>query len=433
MQDFFQQELFSIGNEIIRLSHITILAILVLMLVTAYWLIVLRFFPSYFQRENIEVKKRRRIRFISTVCFLLLTALAAAKIIYDPELLTHTTGTETDTKTIIIRLSTLINAVLAFLVAQLLDIFISKIVLNNYYQRRKEERIEIDDYQNDSKLQTNRTVQSVVYVLALIFVFRTFELDYNLYPGEVVDGQSNFSITNVLTAIFILLAARLFNWVFIQIILNRYYQNRKINVGSQYAINQLLQYFVYVIAVLMALETLNFSLTVLWGGAAALLVGVGLGLQETFKDLFSGIIILFERTVEVGDVVEVEGLIGSVKKIGLRTSLVETRDNITVIMPNSKLVVDKVVNWSHYDNKARFFVSVGVAYGSDTNLVKDILIKTARENAYVLRHPSPFVRFTNFGNSSLDFEIHFWSHEFIRIEDIKSDLRFEIDQSFRIG
>ncbi|MCG8327442.1 MAG: mechanosensitive ion channel [Chitinophagales bacterium] len=432
MSDFFNQELFTLGEHMILVQNIVILALLLLVLGVGFWLVALRLLPQYFKKEKIDAQDKRRMQLIIAACFVLLAVLAATLALnYDPELLSHTIGKEDNSKRIILRLSTLVNAFLAILVAQLLDIFISKIVLNNYYQRRQQESIELDEYRPDSRAKTNRTVQSVVYVLALIFIFRTFEIDYELYPGAEAGKNIDFSLSNVLMAIFILLMARLISWVFIQFILSRYYRQQKVNVGSQYAINQLLMYFIYVIAILIALETLGFSLTVLWGGAAALLVGIGLGLQETFKDLFSGLILLFERTVEVGDVVEVDGLVGSVKKIGVRTSLVETRDNITVIVPNSKLIIEKVVNWSHYDNKARFKVAVGVAYGSDTELVKQILIKIARENAYVVRHPSPFVRFVNFGDSSLDFEIHFWSHEFIRIEDIMSDMRFEIDKAFR--
>ena len=277
-------------------------------------------------------------------------------------------------------------------------------------------------------------MQYVVYVLALLFIVQAFEINPRFFTYPPAKGQSEgtpFTLVNILNALFILLTARLIIWIMIQLILKNYYKSKNINLGSQYAINQLLQYFVYVIATLMALEALGFSLTVLWGGAAALLVGIGLGLQETFKDLFSGIIMLFERRIEVGDVVEVDGLVGTVRRIGVRTSLVATRDNITVIVPNSKLIIEKVVNWSHNDNKARFFVQVGVAYGSDTELVKKILLNVARENAFVLRHPPPFVRFVDFGDSSLDFQIHFWSHEFIRIEDVKSDMRFEIDRLFR--
>ncbi|MCB9302230.1 MAG: mechanosensitive ion channel [Lewinellaceae bacterium] len=260
---------------------------------------------------------------------------------------------------------------------------------------------------------------------------KSFGFDFQLFDFQSKGTTYAFHISNILVAFFILLTARLASWLLIQLVLNSYYRRNSINVGSQYAINQLLKYFLYVIAFLMALEALGVTLTVLWGGAAALLVGLGLGLQETFKDFFSGIILLFERTVEVGDVVVVDGTVGTVRRIGLRTSLVETRDNLTVIVPNSRLVVEKVINWSHNDNKARFLVKVGVAYGTDTALVKKLLLNVARENAFVIRHPPPFVRFTDFGESSLDFEIHFWTHEFIRIEDVKSDMRFEIDKAFR--
>jgi small-conductance mechanosensitive channel len=295
--------------------------------------------------------------------------------------------------------------------------------------------VELDRYQTDSKNKTNRTVQYAVYILALLFIVQAFEIDWVFYtykPAGAEDGQTrSFSVSNLLNAAFIIVLARLFSWMIIQLILSQYYRSKQINVGSQYAFNQLLQYFVYIIAGLMALEALGFTLTLIWGGAAALLVGVGLGLQETFKDLFSGVILLFERRAEVGDVVEVDGLIGTVKRIGVRTSLVETRDNIVVIVPNSRLIVQHFVNWSHNDNKARFYIKVGVAYGSDTELVKQLLLDIARSNAEVIRHPAPFVRFVDFGDSSLDFELHFWSHEFIRIEDVKSDMRFKIDQAFR--
>jgi len=216
-----------------------------------------------------------------------------------------------------------------------------------------------------------------------------------------------------------------------QLILLGYYQKNKINLGTQFAVNQLISYFVYVITILTALHYLQVNMTVFWGGFAALLVGIGLGLQETFNDLFSGLLLLFERGIEVGEVVEIDGIIGSLKKIGLRTSIIESRDNITIIVPNSKLVVNNVINWSHYDDKVRFKVTVGVAYGTDTALVKQILLETARAHSFILKRPAALVRFTDFGNSSLDFELLFFSKKFEIIEDVKSDLRFEIDRKFR--
>jgi len=151
-------------------------------------------------------------------------------------------------------------------------------------------------------------------------------------------------------------------------------------------------------------------------------MGLGSGLQCNEQEI---------AVLEVGDVVDIGGLVGTVRRIGLRASHIQTRSNITVIVPNSKLVVDNVVNWSHSDDRARFQVSVGVAYGSDTELVKNLLIECAQANEKILNFPRPFVRFVDFGNSSLDFELHFWANEFIRIEDVKSDVRFSIDRAFR--
>ena len=166
-----------------------------------------------------------------------------------------------------------------------------------------------------------------------------------------------------------------------QLVLYRYYKRSQIDLGSQYAINQLLKYVIYTMALLWAISSLGIEMTVLWVGAAALLVGFGLGLQQTFNDFFSGIVLLFERSVEVGHVLNIGGMIGTVKEIGLRTSLIETRDSITVVVPNSKLVTDNVVNWSHFDEKVRFSISVGVAYGSDTKLVKRFFPKVSKRTA----------------------------------------------------
>jgi small-conductance mechanosensitive channel len=210
-----------------------------------------------------------------------------------------------------------------------------------------------------------------------------------------------------------------------------YYRNNSIDIGTQYAVNQLVTYVIFVLAFFFSIESLGMNFTVLWGSAAALLVGVGLGLQQTFNDLTSGIILLFDRSIEVGNVVDLKGTVGIVRKIGLRTSQVETRDNIIIIVPNSKLIVDEVVNWSHFDDKARFKVTVGVAYGSDTELVKELMLSVARDNVFVLEHPSPSVFFAGFGDSSLDFELYFWSRNFMFIERVKSDIRFEIDRKFR--
>ena len=181
----------------------------------------------------------------------------------------------------------------------------------------------------------------------------------------------------------------------------------------------------------MILELLGVRLSVLLAGSAALLVGIGLGLQDSFKDVVSGLIILGEGTIEVGDIVIVDNLVARVKKIGLRTSRVETRDEASIIIPNSRLVVNNVTNWSHNQEPTRFQVTVGVAYGSDVRLVEKLLLQVAAEHPAVLAEPKARVEFQAFGNSSLDFILHFFSNEYMGIEFVKSDIRYAINDVFR--
>jgi len=196
-------------------------------------------------------------------------------------------------------------------------------------------------------------------------------------------------------------------------------------------VKQLLRYVVYTFALLSSIQALGISLSILWAGSAALLVGVGLGLQQTFNDLFSGLVLLGEGTVEVDDILEVDGSVGRVVSIGLRTSKLVTRDRIDLIIPNSKLVTEKVTNWSHFESATRFAVHVGVSYGSDVELVKQILLEVSESERAILRKPEPEVIFKDFGESSLDFTFYFFCHDFWEIEEIKSNIRFKIIKLFK--
>jgi small-conductance mechanosensitive channel len=126
-----------------------------------------------------------------------------------------------------------------------------------------------------------------------------------------------------------------------------------------------------------------------------------------------------------------DGEVGRVVEIGLRTSKLETRSNIILIVPNSKLINDQVINWSHLEKRTRFSVKVGVAYGSDVDKVKQVLLTCAGQHNEISKTPAAFVRFSDFGESSLDFELLFWSTHIFRIEDVKSDLRFLINAGFK--
>ena len=263
--------------------------------------------------------------------------------------------------------------------------------------------------------------------------YEIWELIVEFFTTERnVFGVPGLRLDRILVALLIIALGRFLIRTFQKQVLNRILRRREVDAGRQYTISRLVEYVGFVLVVLLAIRVSNVAdLTSLWLGSAALLVGVGLGLQQTFNDFFSGLIILLEGTVEVGDVVVVDNIVGRVKKIGLRTSMVTTRDNVVIIIPNSHLVVDNVVNWTHDSVLARFQVGVGVAYGSDLSLVKKILLQAADEHDKVLDRPEPSVMFLDFGNSSLDFQLHFFSKEFFRIEVVKSDIRFRIDERFR--
>lgn len=243
-------------------------------------------------------------------------------------------------------------------------------------------------------------------------------------------GAYHLNLLQVLSIIVILLVAKLVN-ALINRLMNRYFHRRKVDSGRQFAFRQFIKYILYTIAVLIVLEVLGIKISVLWGGAAALLVGIGLGLQQTFNDLVSGLILLLEGIVEVDDIVEVNGVVGTVTSIGIRTSKVETRDKISILIPNSKLVGDNATNWSHNSDASRFQVQVGVAYTSDVERVTDLLLQAAREHKAILQVPAPRVQFKDFGSSSLDFTLHFFSADYLGIEFVKSDLRYRITQLFR--
>lgn len=201
--------------------------------------------------------------------------------------------------------------------------------------------------------------------------------------------------------------------------------------GRGKAFYQILKYIIIVTAIVAGLDMIGIKLTLLLAGSAALLVGVGLGLQQVFNDIVSGILLLFEGTVSVGDIVELNSVIGKVQKISIRTSLIETRDRIIIIVPNSKLVSDNVINWSHNREATRFHIKIGVAYGSDVKLVMQLLEEAAIEHVEVSKDHPPKARFIDFGESSLDFDLLFFSKRMFDNEFVRSDIRIAIDKKFR--
>lgn len=207
------------------------------------------------------------------------------------------------------------------------------------------------------------------------------------------------------------------------------------DLGRRHSLLLLVRYVAWVIAILLIMQAVGIHLSVLLAGSAALLVGLGLGVQDIFRDIVSGIILLYEGTIEVGDVLEIEGKVGRVEDIKLRTSKICTREGIFIIMPNYKFISENVINWSHYKERpARFSVSVGVSFDADEEQVRQALIECAVAHPDVIKKPAklmPFARIIDFAESRIVFELFFWVNRKFQVENTCSDIRYAILKKFR--
>ncbi|MCH8330820.1 MAG: mechanosensitive ion channel [Bacteroidetes bacterium] len=206
---------------------------------------------------------------------------------------------------------------------------------------------------------------------------------------------------------------------------------KRFDKGQRFALYQLIKYIIIIIAVTIVLENLGINITPLILGSTALLLGLGFALQHLFQDFISGIILLSEGTIKVDDVIEVDGIVGRVTSIGFRTSHLETTDSIIMILPNSKFTSEKVINWTHNRLNTRFTIEVGVAYGTDIELLKKTLNECIEEHSEINENSRPDILFKDFGDSALIFQLRFWHDNMFRIEVLKSELRFLIDKKFR--
>ncbi len=192
-----------------------------------------------------------------------------------------------------------------------------------------------------------------------------------------------------------------------------------------------IKYLAYVIVIFAVLSFSGVNVTPVLAASAALLVGVGLALQELFQDVLGGIFIMLDKSLQAGDIVEVDQRVGRVVDTRLRTTRMVTRDDKVLIIPNHKFISDTVFNYTQNHKQTRETVRVGVAYGSDTTLVKDLLLRSLDNDSRISRRPKPYVLFDDFGDSALLFSINFFISDSFNDPIIKSDIRFRIDQLFR--
>jgi small-conductance mechanosensitive channel len=245
-------------------------------------------------------------------------------------------------------------------------------------------------------------------------------------PGVSLSLVQIFLLIALLIAVF-WISSRTKHFLF-----NRLLTKSGLDRALQYAISQIVSNVVLIVGIIIVLENTGIHLGALAVFAGAVGVGVGFGLQNITSNFISGLVILAERPITIGDRIEVAGIAGQVQQIRARSTVILTNDNIAMIVPNTKFIDSPVTNWTYGDPRVRFRVPVGVAYGSDVNKVREVLIAAAREHPATLNEPEPNAYLEKFGESSIDFELVAWSQEMsYRPRRFKSDLNFLIDKHLR--
>lgn len=238
-----------------------------------------------------------------------------------------------------------------------------------------------------------------------------------------------WGIIYLLILLFILfyLTAKLKNWLVYKVL-----ASSNIELGVRIAVGTIIRYVIVLVGFMIILQTVGIDLSTLTILAGALGVGIGFGLQNITNNFVSGLVILFERPIKVGDRIEVGDVAGDVINISMRATTIVTNDNISIIVPNSEFISSRVINWSHNDRKVRFQIPVAVSYKEDPEKVRDVIVDVAKKCEGVLADPEPIVRFSEYGDSALVFSLRVWTSEYMtKPGAFRSILYFEIFKRFR--
>ncbi|MGD8613902.1 MAG: mechanosensitive ion channel, partial [Desulfobacterales bacterium] len=244
-------------------------------------------------------------------------------------------------------------------------------------------------------------------------------------------GDQRISLGLVIISAGLVYGSFLVSSVVQKLLMEQVLAKRRVQAGVRVSIARLVHYVLIFFGFVVALLALGFEFTKLTIILSALGVGIGFGLQGIVNNFVSGLILLFERPIRMGDFLEIGGNWAEVKNIGLRATTVQTFDQADVIIPNADLVSNQVINWTLSNRRVRLIIPVGVAYGSDISLVMETLMACAKQNSDVAEAPAPQVLFLNFGESALEFELRVWVLEADNRLVVSSALHQEIDRSFR--
>lgn len=249
-------------------------------------------------------------------------------------------------------------------------------------------------------------------------------LNYNIEFGKNI----HITVKQLLLVLLVFVAATIVLRIIKKIVVRKLDEDDKLKFNSVFSFSK---YFIYIVVVLITFDNMGINVTAIFAASAALLVGVGLALQTFFQDIISGAFILIDKSVHVGDIIELEGKVGRVTEIRLRTTRAVTIDNKVLVIPNHKYLTSTLYNWTENGVLTRESVTVGVAYGSDLQLVKKLLLDVAMNHPKVIKKPEPLVLFTEFADSALNFKLIFTLNNSFEAAIPKSDIRFEIDKVFK--
>ncbi|TNF46750.1 MAG: mechanosensitive ion channel [Bacteroidetes bacterium] len=294
------------------------------------------------------------------------------------------------------------------------------------------------------KITWLKLVSQSIYVLAVyiaILSFRinneevTFEefLNYNLIESK----KFTLSFYHIMVLILIFFLARVALNIVNLYLSKKFRKSNEYNAGTEYVYQQIAKYVVYIFAIFSSLRALDIDITLLITSSVGIFVGLGLGLQDVFKDMFAGVVLLLEGNIKVGDVIEIsnggksDAMVAKILKVNVRTTHIETREGNVLIIPNTKLTQEFVENWSHGSPLSRFKLPVTVAYGSNTELVSRLLKQAAMGHPKVKKNEPVDVRLKNFGDNGLEMELIFWADQSWDVQNYMSEIRFEIDRLFR--
>jgi len=287
----------------------------------------------------------------------------------------------------------------------------------------------------------SRPFRVVYFLFPIILIALTLSLDLLLgthlgkylfwLESGISIGGTRITILNVAYLIIFLVFFTFLSRIIREALQNRVLPRTRLDIGARASFVNVVIYAFWILAIYTGINILGINLSSLAFMAGALGIGIGFGLQSVVNNFVSGIILLFDPSIQVGDMVQIGEDWGTVNRINIRTTIVQTFDNASLIIPNSEMLSNKVTNWSFKDPKVRRQVDVGVAYGSDVQLVRKILMEIVGDMPEIMNDPAPRVDFTDFGDSALIFRVRFWisSPEFWL--SAPTELRFRIDEEFK--